>query len=81
MQRTLAGRLRTFADLNFLIVNVRQQLSSSNSRDQPWLLMAPALPVEVGHEASRHPRRLVRVSPNQLQRLALRLGQVLKSLI
>jgi hypothetical protein len=27
MQGTLAGRLRTFADFNFLIVNVRQQLT------------------------------------------------------
>jgi hypothetical protein len=34
-------------------------IGSSNSRDQPWLLMAPALAVEVGHEASWHPRRIV----------------------
>jgi hypothetical protein len=27
MQRALARRLRTFADLNFLIVNARQQLT------------------------------------------------------
>jgi|SRR5882757_1836680 hypothetical protein len=27
MHGTVAGRLRTFADLNFLIVNVRQQLT------------------------------------------------------
>jgi hypothetical protein len=42
------------------------ETGSSNSRDQPRLLMAPALLVEFGLEAFRHPRRAIiiaRVAP------------------